>query len=780
MGQRLIYEVKITMADGSEKITSGRSKKGSGSKVSKNKGQSSGKGRVIKLTDAKHVDTARLKGLTQDDVIFAMDIGTRTVVGVIGVQEEQCFRILATEVCEHKSRAMIDGQVHDIEQVALTASEVKRRLEARIGFKLERVAIAAAGRVLRTSQVKVEKNLEQGVAVDADFVSSLEIEGIQRAQMMLDEELAEEDKTQFYCVGYSVINYYLNGYVISKLTGHKGKTAGVDLLATFLPLIVVDSLYSVVNKIGLEVASLTLEPIAAINATIPPDLRLLNLALVDIGAGTSDIALTRDGSVFAYAMASIAGDEITEKISQRYLVDFATGEKIKLALSSKKESISFTDILKIKHTITTEDVLKDIDETIQLLATTISQKILEFNHKAPNAIFLVGGGSRIPVLSKLIAQQLGLPEDRVVVRSRDVIKGMKYDDKKLSGPESITPYGIAVTAQMYSGKDFLSVTVNERKIKLFNSKKLTVADALILYGFDAENLIGRSGRGITFSINDDVRRVRGEFGKAAEIFVNGKSTGLDAAISYGDNITVIPAEDGKNASVKAYELTSDYYTGLVKLNGSPVDISTVITINGIPAKKDADINDGDIVRIYRIKTLGDLLEAAGFTGMEAYDIDVNGNAAVDTGYVLKDRDQVSCVVKQKKADNSGKRDLVEDDIDIGTDTGTGIDIGTGTGTGSEDMNDDKGLYDDGTERDVPINEGPGSFMEITVNGRITRIRDKESQHIFVDIFNYIDFDLSKPQGNIELKLNGKPAAFTDRIKQGDNIEIYWKKSISDI
>ena len=752
------------MADGSEKITSGRSKRNSGSPVKQNKGTAGRKGRIIKLTDAKHADTAKLKDLTQDNVIFAMDIGTRTVIGVIGVQEEQCFRILATEVCEHKSRAMMDGQVHDIEQVAATASEVKKKLEARIGFKLKRVAIAAAGRVLRTSQVKVEKNLEQGIEIDSDFVSSLEIEGIQRAQMMLDEELADVDKTQFYCVGYSVINYYLNGYMISKLTGHKGKTAGVDLLATFLPLIVVDSLYSVVNRIGLEVASLTLEPIAAINATIPPDLRLLNLALVDIGAGTSDIALTRDGSVYAYAMASIAGDEITERISQRYLVDFSTGEKIKIALSSKKENIVFTDILKIRHTIAAADVLRDIEESIQLLATTISQKILEFNQKAPNAIFLVGGGSRIPLLPQMIAQQLGLPEDRVVVRSRDVIKGLKYDDKKLSGPESITPYGISVTAQMYSGKDFLSVTVNERKIKLFNSKKLTVADALIIYGFDAENLIGRSGRGITFSVNDDVRRVRGEFGKAAEIFVNGKLTSLDAAISFGDNITVIPAEDGKNASVKAYELTSDYYTGSVKLNGNPVDISTVITINGIPSNKDTDINDGDIVRIYRIKTLGDLLVAAGFTAMEAYDIDVNGTSADDLDYVLKDRDQVSCTKKTEKIDNFVKQDLVDDEVS----------------TGGEKLNDNNRLNDVQAGSDMLIDESRASYLEITVNGRITRIKDNGSQHIFVDIFNYIDFDLSKPQGTIALKLNGKQAAFTDRIKQGDNIEIYWKRSNSDI
>ena len=47
--------------------------------------------------------------------------------------------------------------------------------------------------------------------------------------------------------------------------------------------------------------------------------------------------------------------------------------------------------------------------------------------------------------------------------------------------------------------------------------------------------------------------------------------------------------------------------------------------------------------------------------------------------------------------------------------------------------------------------------------------------MFVDVFNYIDFDLTKPQGTIELRLNGKPAAFTDLIDEGDEIEISWRK-----
>jgi cell division protein FtsA len=715
-------------------------------------------GRVIKLADKN--TPAPMQGISPEDIIFAMDIGTRTVAGVVGVQDEKCFRVLATEVCEHMSRAMMDGQIHDIDQTAATVSEVKKRLESKIGIKLKRVAIAAAGRVLKTCQVRVDKSLEPGTEIDADLISGMEIEGIQRAQMILDENSEAEDKTQYYCVGYSVINYYLNGYVISKLTGHRGKTASADILATFLPLTVVDSLYAVVNRIGLEVSSLTLEPIAAINAAIPADLRLLNLALVDIGAGTSDIALTKDGSVFAYAMVPTAGDEITERIAQRYLVDFNTGEKIKTSLSSSKENIVFTDILKKKHTVTAADVLNDIEDSIQALSSTICQKILEYNHKAPNAVFLVGGGSRIPMLPRMISGQLGLPEDRVVVRGRDVIRDIRFCDKKLCGPESITPYGIAVTAQMYAGKDFVSVTVNEKKVKLFNSKKLTVADALILYGFDAADLIGRSGKGITFTVNGEVRRARGEYGVAAEIYLNGKQAGLDTPLTFGDSIMVTPARDGKDAEVKAYELVSDFRSGIVELNGNPVDVSTVIMVNGTRVNRDTAIKDGDAVAISSIRTLRDLLDAAGYTFGDC-DITINGSETNDPDYILHDRDIIACC-EHGNGNIGGSIDKEE--------AGFEMPSNPAEDTEDEDAADEPA---EAAEADN-IQKDEGSF-DVIVNGKVVSIKDKKTQNMFIDVFNYIDFDLSKPQGTIMLKLNGRSAAFTDEIRHGDTIEIYWGK-----
>lgn len=686
-----------------------------------------------------------LSGIDPEELVFALDIGTRSVVGVVGVQEGNRFRILTTEILEHKNRAMMDGQIHDIDQVAAIVREVKDKIEIRLGMPLKRVAIAAAGRVLKTSQVRVEKELDTAREIDPEMVSSLEIEGIQRAQLVLDEDASREEKVQFYCVGYSVINYYLNGFVISKLAGHKGKTAGADILATFLPHVVVDSLYTVMSRVGLEVSSLTLEPIAAINVTIPPDLRLLNLALVDIGAGTSDIALTRDGSVVAYAMAPVAGDEITERISQHYLVDFQTAERIKIALSYSRESIHFSDILKMKHTVSSAEVLEVIRPTIELLAETISQKILEFNSKAPNAVFLIGGGSQIPGLSEMIAGRLKLVPERVVVRGRDVIQNVKFNDKKLSGPESITPYGIAITAQMQSGKDFLTVTVNGQKVRLFNSKKLTVADALILLGFNPGQLIGRTGRSLAFILNGEKKVLRGEYGKAAEIYVNKALAGIDTMIKIGDSIDVVPAQDGKDAAAEISDIVGSLQSFRVTLNGSTVDAGIQVTVNGHGVTGDYSIQDGDAIQTDEMRTLGQLLDAAGIAPGE-FEILVNG-LEKSADYILRDGDQVE--YKVRKVAKSDQQEIPAQAL-----ANEPLEIPTG-----------------------PVPEPPQNSqgMILTVNGKEIATQEGKTQLIFVDVFNYIDFDLTRPQGNIVLRLNGRPAAFTDIVRAGDQIEIYWQK-----
>lgn len=710
-----------------------------------------------------------------EDLIFALDIGTRTVVGLVGIQDKDKLKVLAVEIEEHKNRAMLDGQIHDISLVADIVSNVKEKLENKTGIKFKKVAIAAAGRVLKTYSVKVERTFDSTKEIAKDIISSIELEGVQNAQAELESEQRDSEKTMFYCVGYSVISYYLNGYVISSLLGHKGKTVGVEVLATFLPHVVIDSLYTVMNRVGLQVTNLTLEPIAAINVCIPPNLRLLNLALVDIGAGTSDIAITKDGAVIGYSMAPIAGDEITERIAHQYLVDFNTAESIKLTLNDdSQKSVDFIDVLGTPRTVDKKEIRKSIYESVVVLGETIADRILEYNKKAPNAVFCVGGGSQIHGLTDVIADKLGLPHDRVVVRGRDFIQSVKFTGKKLAGPEAITPLGIAVNAMQSMESDFLSVTLNQKKIRLFNSKKLNVADALILDGFDPKHLIGRTGRSISYEINGEKKIIRGEHGKPAEIKVNGQPANMETPLKPGDNIDIIPAVDGISAKLSLSDLV---HVGqkIVTYNNLKIDVTPTITINGKAMSEDATIRDGDKVSIKDIKTVEDFADSVGIDIKNGTSI-INGTMVGST-YMLKDGDIIEFSdYKAKSKRNNSSIDNLHSAADSMNKVETPDILSYSDSYVKVDAGDDKAEDSMDTE-DILNSTKNGEAIKVSVNGKKLTLGGSKSDYYFVDIFNSFEFDTKQLRtGAVQLKLNGKPAAYTDKIKHGDNIEVIWENN----
>ncbi len=143
-----------------------------------------------------------------------------------------------------------------------------------------------------------------------------------------------------------------------------------------------------------------------------------------MGAGTSDIAITKNGSVIAYGMVPLAGDEVTEGISQRFLLDFNVAEEIKRK-ATNGEGATFSDILGRNYDLTAEEILMPINEHVGMIANAIAKTILDLNgNEPPQALLLVGGGALSPNLNKLIAEALNMPLERVAVRKPENVEGI--------------------------------------------------------------------------------------------------------------------------------------------------------------------------------------------------------------------------------------------------------------------------------------------------------------------------------------------------------------------
>jgi len=503
---------------------------------------------------------------------------------------------------------------------------------------------------------------------------------------------------------------------VSNLQGHKGRLIGAEVVATFLPASVVNSLYAVLQRAGLEPVNLTLEPIAAIDVAIPPSFRLLNLAMVDIGAGTSDIAITREGSIVAYGMVPIAGDEITEPIMEKLLVEFSEAEKIKRALAQEGE-ITYTDILGLTNTVAPAEVMPAIDHVLDKLVDTVSAEILELNGgKPPKSVFCVGGGSRIPNLTERLATRLQIDHQRVVVRDRSFLRHVTgLENDPLAGPEGVTVLGIATVALARMGYEFMTVKINGNAYKLFNTKNINVSQALGLIRFDPRNLIGKNGRDLKFILNGQEHTVFGDLAEHARILVNDQDANLQSPVRDGDEIIVIKATRGRDASAKVADFLPVNDAITIRLNGRQTTWPPQATLNGGQPEPDTLLKPGDKLDVL-VKPTVEAVAASQGIGCNEKQILVNGRPSLASTIVAN---------------------------------GDVIEI-------------------------AAFNQLPNE-MRITLNGEELLLPRKE-ETIFVDVFNYMQIDTTQTRGVLVMKLNGAPARYTQKISEGDRIDLYWEEN----
>ncbi|MBR6536597.1 MAG: rod shape-determining protein [Lachnospiraceae bacterium] len=531
-----------------------------------------------------------------EKLVYGLDIGTRSIVGTVGYKTaERAFTVVAQSTRLHATRAMMDGQIHDIAAVANTVSEITRELEEATGQKLTEVCIAAAGRVLNTESAFAEVEFEEETVVDEEIVNTLEMMGVEKAHKKMRES-TKDDGHHYICVAYTVVHYYLNGFMITSLEDHKASKIGVEVLVTFLPDEVIDGLYAAVAKAGLTVVNLTLEPIAAMLVAIPENFRLLNIALVDVGAGTSDICITRDGTVVGYGMIPMAGDKLTEAIAKKRLVDYNSAERMKLEASGKKKIVTYTDIMGIKQKAEREALLADIKEKVDEIACAVAKEILALNGDKPvSAVFVVGGGGKVPGFIEKLSEELALPKERVALRGEEVLSFVTFRQEGIKKDSLlVTPIGICLN-YYEQRNNFVFVKVNDERIKIYDNGSLTVADAAMQYGYPNEKLFPGRGKELTFTVNGETRTVKGRLGEAAEIILNGEPVSITAPIAEDDKIKITAGTKGADASCTLDKLPESKAAFSFTVNGTKIACPRLLRVNGETISGPYEIKEGDVI-----------------------------------------------------------------------------------------------------------------------------------------------------------------------------------------
>lgn len=714
------------------------------------------------------------------ETIFALDIGTRSVVGVIVKKYEEKYHVEKVIVEEHSERSMLDGQIHDVIAVANTITSIKEKLEETYG-ELSKVCVAAAGRSLVTMKKSYSKEIKGKPLLTNEDVLHMELSAVQEAQ----SDVAEADKksdqvNNYYCVGYSVLKYYIDGQEIGNLVDQRGEWATVEVISTFLPRVVVDSLLSALSRASLQLDALTLEPIAAINALIPPSMRRLNIALVDIGAGTSDIALTKEGTIVAYGMVPTAGDEITEAVSDAYLLDFTKAEGLKRALATNEE-VKVEDILGFESSLPSTDVVQEIKPAVEHLAMEIGNEIKFLNgNESPKAIMLVGGGSLTPSLSDELANYLQLPLNRVAVRGSDAIQQVSFEEGIVSTPELVTPVGIALAAQS-TPIHYVTVTVNNTTVRLFELNELKVSDCLLASGERVSKLHGKPGLATFITFNGQPIQIPGQHGKPPIVHVNGEIATLQSIVKDQDKLTVEKGEDGSYAEVYVRDFldASSHFT--VTVNNEPVEITPTVWINERKGSIHDSLHDGDDVRVTFTSTIEQLVKKNFSTfdvekGMKKFFVTVNGKQTSIPKYgvqIKKNGISANLSSSLQKGDsieiiipkNPSIRDVLNS-LQIALEQRITIFIDKKETTLTRNISVLKK-----NDKEVTIEETVNSGDSITFTSQT------QAPFIFQDALPFLSVEKPGEGYTFTLMYNGNPATFDTPIFSGDQLAIEWKKAM---
>ncbi len=482
--------------------------------------------------------------------MIALDVGTRTLAAaeVVG----GVIRRLV--VHEHAGTPMRGGQVQDLTAVARGVRALREELELPEGTP---ASMAIAGGLLRTEAVSVSV-LGPGPWTEADLHAA-EIDAITRTRDARKKHWEAVDGSASHAHGELLMDLARghvtrDGESVGSLVGMAGTTGSWTVLSSWLPLEQVRLKMEAVTAGGFSPRTITVEPLAvsaALFGTTPPP---ATYAVIDIGAGTSDIAVFAPAGLVEAASVPLAGDTITAAIATALSLDHLAADRLK-----RDPGASIRDLWGDEKRYKAATLMEAAETGVAALVSAVADRLRSLSPVLPAGIILVGGGSLWADLPERLAAALDLPADRVRRRGAETVAGIKDETGKVRGPAFLTLLGIIRTEHSsFSRRRFRRDGVSHwtlARMREAGSPEdgshsatsgrawFTVADALAALGEDPSCWFGAPGP----SIVDGVNVLGGAVGEPPVVTVNGRPATLDTPLQDDDDFSIARGSSGASA-----------------------------------------------------------------------------------------------------------------------------------------------------------------------------------------------------------------------------------------
>lgn len=336
--------------------------------------------------DTSTVDEARY--------LIGLDIGTEYVKALIGRVAEGEIEIIGVGRAHQGLSDMQAGAVADIGAVVENCDKALNEAEQQAGVSARGAIIGIAGELVKgtTTTVRVARK-QPNKSLDL-----LEIERIiklvqERAEAKAKKQLAWElggKDIEVRLVNSALVGIEIDGYTVTNPIGFQGRDVVVQLYTAFAPLVHIGALERVAEQLDLDLLAVAAEPFAVARSVIGDDqTNTMSAVLMDVGGGTTDIAVINDGGVQGTKMFGIGGRAYTRGIERDLGVEFDLAEKLKVALAEGK--------VPAKQKAAVEKALR---KTLDVWISGVELGLGEFTKldHLPHKILLCGGGSSLDML----------------------------------------------------------------------------------------------------------------------------------------------------------------------------------------------------------------------------------------------------------------------------------------------------------------------------------------------------------------------------------------------
>jgi cell division protein FtsA len=341
---------------------------------------------------------------------------------------------------------MQSGTVADISAVVDNCAVALQEAEEMAGFRPEQVVIGIAGELVKGfTTVHDQQRVRADVPITEAELGKL-IEGVQR-QAMREAERSVTWETGLQSVDVrlvhaAVVGAWIDGYAVTNPIGFQGRNVRIAIFDAFAPLVHLGALQTVAAKLQMELIAVVAEPYAVARVLDSEQVRQGGALFVDVGGGTTDVALVRQGGIEGTRMFALGGRAFTKSIADRLELPFPRAEALKVDYARGIADDREADV----RAIVSDDV------AVWAAGVELVMDELAAGDLLPGRIYLCGGGSRLPEIRAALADEAfarQLPFARppeVTILAPDQIETVRDDTQLLEDQQDVTPMGLAYQA----------------------------------------------------------------------------------------------------------------------------------------------------------------------------------------------------------------------------------------------------------------------------------------------------------------------------------------------